>query len=63
MLKELPKFRDFIVDIRLKEFRGIKFGYLIFIKFDSEEGTSLLKEYAKEIGKDSKEYDEILSFI
>jgi len=26
MLKELPKFRDFFVDLRLKEFRSIEFG-------------------------------------
>ena len=63
MLKGLPRFRDFFVDLRLKEFRSIKLGHLTFIKFDSEEGNFLLKEYVKEIEKDSKEYEEILGLI
>ena len=63
MLKELPKFRDFFVDLRLKEFRSIEFGDLTFIKFSSKEGNYLLKEYIKELNKNSQEIQEILDFI
>ena len=63
MLKELPKFRNFVVDLRLKEFRCVKSDSLIFIKFDTIEGSSLLKEYIKKLDKDSQQYKELLKSI
>jgi len=49
MLKELPKFKGYTVDIRLKQFRIMKQGNLIFVEFKSEKGKLLLKEYMKKI--------------
>lgn len=45
VVKELPKFRGYTVDERLREFRKINFGEEPeFIPFDSPKGQELLSE-------------------
>ncbi len=61
MLKELPRFRNFTVDLRLKQFRCVRFRRLIIINFKSKEGISLLKEYLKEGGNEN--YKELKNII
>ena len=46
MIKELPKFKGYTVDKRLKQFRKVDQDKpsIDFIDFDSEEGQELLDE-------------------
>jgi len=58
VVKELPVFKGYTVDERLKEFRRVKLGYseafkrgtstMEFISFDSPKGQQLLSEYRKQ---------------
>lgn len=52
MVKELPKFKGYTVDEKLKQFRKVDRNKpsIDFVDFDSEEGRGLLEEY-----EDSKE--------
>lgn len=49
MVKELPKFKGYTVDERLKQFRKVDRSKptpsIDFLDFDSEEGKGLLEEY------------------
>ena len=47
MVKELPKFKGYTVDARLKQFRKVdmKKPSIEFVEFNSEKGKKLLDEY------------------
>lgn len=47
MVKELPKFKGYTVDERLKQFRKVDKGKpsIDFVDFNSEEGQELLTQY------------------
>jgi len=47
MVKELPTFKGYTVDERLKQFRKVDMEdpSIDFVDFDSEEGRDLLEEY------------------
>ena len=46
MFRELPAFKGYTVDIRLKQFRKMTFGQMPeFIEFDSPKGKPILEEY------------------
>lgn len=47
MIKELPTFKGYMVDTRLKQFRKVDRNKpsIDFVDFDSEEGKELLAEY------------------
>lgn len=38
-------YKEYFVDFKLRQFRKIENGKLIFIDFNSEEGRKLLKEF------------------
>jgi hypothetical protein len=45
---ELPTYRGFTIDKRLRQFRQVKQDYQIeFIEFDSEQGQELLEEMSE----------------
>ena len=49
MVRELPKFKGYTVDERLKEFRKAEYGkYIEVIPFDSLKGQYLLSEMRKQ---------------
>ena len=50
MVKELPKFKGYTVDKRLKQFRKVDMEKLSidFVEFDSEMGQELLEEMGEE---------------
>jgi len=50
MVKELPNFKGYTVDQRLKQFRKVdrEKPSIDFVDFDSEEGQKLLEEMEKE---------------
>ena len=46
MFRELPTFKEYTVDTRLKQFRKMILGQMPeFIEFDSPKGKSILKKY------------------
>ena len=49
MVKELPTFKGYTVDERLKQFRKVDRSKpsIDFVEFDSEKGQELLEEYEK----------------
>jgi len=50
MVKELPKFKGYTVDQRLRQFRKVDKDKpsIDFVDFDSDEGQELLAEYESE---------------
>lgn len=50
MVKELPKFKGYTVDERLKQFRKVDHDKpsIDFVNFDSDEGQELLEEMGEE---------------
>ena len=49
MVKELPTFKGYTVDERLKQFRKVDRSKpsIDFVEFDSDKGQELLEEYEK----------------
>lgn len=59
-MKRLPTYRGYIVDVKLREFRKIKYGKTLeFIPFDSEKGDRLLAALIKSLPQKSKLFEEI----
>lgn len=52
MTKKLSRFGEWTVDIRLKEFRRIVRGKILFLPFNSYEGDILLRRYLNSLPKD-----------
>lgn len=52
-INRLPTFCNYVVDIRLKQFRKITGGTCEFIDFESQKGKDLLKKIKRK-GFDSK---------
>jgi hypothetical protein len=52
MTKKLSRFGEWTVDIRLKEFRRITGGKILFLPFNSYEGDILLRRYLNSLPKD-----------
>jgi hypothetical protein len=49
MFRKLPKFKDYTVDEKLKQFRKVELDELPeFIDFDSDKGQVLLAEYEEQ---------------
>ena len=61
MPRKLKKFKDYTIDLRLKEFRIITNKGIRFIKFNSDEGKELLNRYIKSLNKKSKEFKELIN--
>ena len=47
MTTELPIFKDWVVDLRLKEFRRVRKHRLELLEFNSYKGDLLLGEYIR----------------
>ena len=57
-MRQLPTFKGYTVDFRLKEFRKAEYGKALkFLPFDSEKGKKMITEFLKTpAGK--REYNE-----
>lgn len=51
-VRELPMFRGYTVDMRLKEFRKVNKSGIKFIPFKSYEGDLLLGSYIKSLPRE-----------
>jgi len=64
MIRILPVFKGYTVDVRLKQFRKIfKSGGIEFLDFDTEKGDKILTEYIKTLDADSEEFNAIAAAI
>ena len=65
MVRELPVFRGYTVDIRLRQFRKVsrEMSSIEFIDFSSEEGDLLLGDYIESLDSNSPKDKEILDSI
>jgi len=59
MVRRLPVFKGYVVDLRLKQFRKVLNEKIIFLDFNSEKGERLLSEYINSLSLDSMEFNEI----
>ena len=59
MVRRLPVFKGYVVDLRLKQFRKVLNEKIIFLDFNSEKGERLLSEYINSLSLDSLEFNEI----
>lgn len=61
MIRQLPVFKGYTVDARLKQFRRVDPDWgMEFIEFNSEKGEILLEEYIATIDADTPEGMELL---
>ena len=64
MIRVLPTFKGYTVDVRLKEFRKANIGEeLEFISFESPFGEELLDGYIESLEADSPEVYELLNAL
>ena len=63
MVQKLPKFGQYFVDVRLKQFRKVTNQYIEFIDFESIKGEKLLGEYIKTLDSESKEFKRLLHYF
>jgi hypothetical protein len=63
MIKELPVFKGYTVDIRLKQFRKVEKGEIEFIDFKSLQGDDLLGEFIETIDENTPEGKEMLASL
>lgn len=64
MIRVLPTFKGYTVDVRLKEFRKCNIGEeLEFISFESAYGDELLDGYIESLEADSPEVYELLNAL
>jgi len=64
MIRQLPTFKGYTVDARLKQFRRVdpQWG-MEFIEFNSEKGEKLLEGYIVTIDAGTSEGMELLVFL
>lgn len=64
MIKQLPIFKDYTVDVRLKEFRKVStVSGIEFVSFDSPKGDTLLAEFIDTLDVNNKEDYQMLVSI
>ena len=64
MIKKLPVFQGYTVDVRLQEFRKANLGEeLEFISFKSEEGDAMLSDFVDTLDPNTQEGLELLKAI
>jgi hypothetical protein len=57
-MRQLPTFKGYTVDFRLKEFRKAEYGKALeFLSFDSEKGKKMITEFLK-TPEGKREYNE-----
>ena len=61
MLKKLKRFKNYTVDLRLKEFRIIRNNKIKFVKFSSNKGKEILNKYIKSLNQKSEEFKELIN--
>jgi len=61
MIRRLPTFKGYTIDVRLKQLRKAEIGEpLEFIDFDSEQGDAILLELIHSLDPEKKEDNELL---
>ena len=64
MVKQLPTFKGYTVDVRLREFRKVSSVLGIeFVNFDSPEGDVLLEGFIDTLDANNKEDFQLLNAI
>ena len=64
MIKKLPIFQGYTVDVRLQEFRKANLGEeLEFISFKSQEGDAMLSDFVDTLDPNTQEGLELLKAI
>jgi len=64
MVKVLPVFKGYTVDVRLRQFRkGSPETGMEFIDFSSPEGDDMLEEYIGTLDKNSPDFRKIAGYI
>lgn len=64
MVKALPIFKGYTVDVRLRQFRKASPQEgMEFIDFASPQGDDLLEEYVGTLDKDSAEFQELTAYF
>ncbi len=61
MIRQLPTFKGYTVDVRLKQFRRVDALWgMEFIDFDTPQGEDLLEEFVESINAETQEGRELL---
>jgi hypothetical protein len=67
MIKKLPIFKGWTVDLRVREFRKVHYDAtgqpcgMEWLRFDTQEGDELLGEFIETIDKNSPLWQEIVN--
>jgi hypothetical protein len=63
MVKKLPMFNGYTVDIELKQFRKVIGDNIRFLDFNTEKGEIVLSEYIKSLDTDCEEFEKIMDLF
>lgn len=67
MIRQLPVFKGWTIDARLKQLRRVSqspyYSSMRFIDFDSEQGDYILTKYIQTLDPNSEEFNEIARAI
>ena len=68
MIRTLPIFKGYTVDVRLKQFRRIVkqskfFAGMEYLDFDSDKGDRILTQYIKTLDIKSPEFEEVCAIL
>ena len=63
MVKKLPKFGQYFVDVRLRQFRKVTNLQIEFIDFNSKKGEKILSNYLESLNKESKEFKQLIRYF
>ena len=68
MIRQLPVFKGYTVDVRLKQFRRIvkqskSFAGIEYLDFDTDKGDIILTRYIKSLKIDSPEFKEVCNIF
>jgi len=61
--KQLPIFKGYTIDVRLRQFRKVIGQKIIFIEFDSEKGENLLSKYIESLNRNSRDFKELINYL
>lgn len=63
MAEKLPKFKQYFVDVRLRQFRQVTNLKIRFIDFDSVKGEKILNGYIKSLDPESQEFKRFIHYF
>ena len=60
---KLPLFEEYVVDVRLRQFRKVDKQDIEFIDFNSQKGKKIMSRYIQSLNSESKEFKRFIHYF